>query len=241
MKNIFQKTIPIFIGYDYRERSAANVLIDSLYQNSSVPLSITPLVTSQLIKQGYHNRKKDQKQSTEFSFTRFLVPFLMNFEGWAIFMDCDMLCLSDIRELWDQKDDQYSVMCVKHNHQPLSSKKFQGEIQTSYPKKNWSSLMLMNCKKCNSLSIDYINKASGLELHRFNWLKDDNEIGSIKGEGWNRLLCEDINIDDLYNDGKSKLIHWTLGGPWFKEQRNLGGNFSIDWFCARDEAMRLWE
>ena len=241
MKSKGQKFIPIFIGYDFRERAATNVLIDSLYQHSTYPLSITPLVTSQLVKQGYHNRERDEKQSTDFSFTRFLVPFLMNFEGWAIFMDCDMLCFSDIGELWEQRNDKYSLLCVKHNHKPQEGKKFQGEIQSSYPKKNWSSLMLFNCKKCKSLTIDYVNKSSGLDLHRFNWLESNNQIGSIKGDGWNRLLLEDSVTKDFHKDGKSKLVHWTLGGPWFKDQRNKGGTFSTAWFCARDEAMRLWE
>ena len=150
-----QKVIPIFIGYDYRERAATNVLIDSLYQNTSFPISITPLVKKQLLEQSFHNRKRDPKQSTEFSFTRFLVPFLMNYEGWAIFMDCDMLCRSDVYELWQERDEKYSILCVKHDHKPISKNKFQGELQTNYPKKNWSSLMLMNCKKCKELTIEY--------------------------------------------------------------------------------------
>ena len=139
--------IPIFIGYDKRERAATNVLIDSLYKKSSVPLAITPLITENLIKSGLYFRKRDPKQSTDFSFTRFLVPYLMNYEGWAIFMDCDMLCQEDISELWDQRSNNYSIMCYKHNHVPSEKTKFQGETQTSYPKKNWSSLMLFNCSK----------------------------------------------------------------------------------------------
>ena len=167
--------IPIFIGYDYRERVGTNILIDSLYQNSTLPLSITPLVTSQLEKQKIFYRKRDPKQSTEFSFTRFLVPYLMNYEGWAIFMDCDMLCRGDIKDLWNLRDENFSFMCVKHNHKSTKHKKFQGEIQTNYPRKNWSSMMLFNCKKCQKLDINYVNNASGLDLHRFNWLKDDNQ------------------------------------------------------------------
>ncbi len=240
MQNNNQKTIPIFIGYDYRERAATNVLIDSLYQNTSYPLSITTLVKKQLVKQGFHNRERDENQSTDFSFTRFLVPYLMNYEGWAVFMDCDMLCRSDIAELWDQRDEQFSVLCVKHNHKPKEKIKFQGEVQTNYPKKNWSSLMLFNCSKCKNLTIDYVNKASGLDLHRFNWLSSENEIGSISGKGWNHLLCSESG-DYSRDTEEPKLVHWTLGGPWFKDQRNMGGNFSVEWFCARDEAMRLWD
>ena len=183
------QVIPIFIGYDPRERAATNVLIDSLYQFSSVPLAITPLVTPQLEKQGLYRRARDPKQSTAFSFTRFLVPHLMDYSGWAIFMDCDMLCRSDIKGLWDQRDEQYGAMCVQHEHTPDETVKFLGEVQSAYPKKNWSSLMLLNCSRCRTLTPDYVNTASGLELHRFHWLEGDHEIGAIKGDGTIWLMC----------------------------------------------------
>jgi len=231
------KPIPIFIGYDPRERAATNVLIDSLYQNSKLPLCIVPLVTPQLKKQGIFKRDRDPKQSTAFSFTRFLVPYLMNYEGWAIFMDCDMLCKTDICSLWNLKNDKYSLMCVKHDHNPKETKKFLNEIQTNYPKKNWSSLMLFNCKKCKSLSLDYVNNAKGLDLHRFNWLEGDHEIGSIPvSEGWNFL----VGVQDKEKISKPNLIHWTLGGPWFREQRLKGPDWAGEWFSARDEAFKLW-
>ena len=230
--------IPIFIGYDYRERAATNVLIDSLYQNSSVPLAITPLITENLINKKLFWRERDPKQSTDFSFTRFLVPYLMNYEGWAIFLDCDMLCKTDINELWEQRNENFSILCRKHEHIPNEKKKFQGEIQSQYPKKNWSSLMLMDCSKCTKLTLDYVNSASGLDLHRFHWLKDDSEIGSIS-HGWNHLV--DVNEYDFNNENSPNLLHWTLGGPWFKDQRTMGGTLAAEWFSARDESMKLWD
>jgi len=231
------KPISIFIGYDQRERAATNVLIDSLYQNSKLPLSITPLVTSQLENQGIFKREKDPNQSTEFSFTRFLVPYLMNFEDWALFIDCDMLCKTDICKLWSMKNDKFSLMCVKHQHEPKEEIKFQNEKQTAYPKKNWSSLMLFNCKKCKRLSPDYVNNASGLDLHRFKWLDGDHQIGSIPIEkGWNFL----IGVQDREKISNVNLMHWTLGGPWFKEQRLMGSDLAAEWFAARDESFKLW-
>ena len=233
-----QLKIPIFIGYDYRERAATNVLIDSIYQKTSKPVSFTPLVTSQLRNEGLYWRKRDPKQSTDFSFTRFLVPYLMNFEGWAIFMDCDMLCLRDIKELWDMRNDNYSLLCVHHEHETSSKTKFQGEVQTNYPKKNWSSLMLLNCKECKKLTPEFVNNASGLELHRFLWLEGDHKIGALD-VNWNYLAGVDnhqeINNHDIKN------IHWTLGGPWFKHQRLMGGELAAKWFSSRDEAMKLWD
>tara|TARA_B100000242_G_C43055460_1_gene493985 strand:- start:21040 stop:21744 length:705 start_codon:yes stop_codon:yes gene_type:complete len=233
-------SIPIFIGYDYRERAATNVLIDSLYQNSSVPISITPLITSQLVKKGFYFRKKDPKQSTEFSFTRFLVPHLMNYKGWAIFMDCDMLCFEDINKLWEKRDDKYAVMCVKHEHIPSEKTKFQGEIQSQYPKKNWSSLMLFNCEKCKKLTINYVNSATGLELHRFFWLSSEDKIGELD-KSWNFLIGVSDNNDYYENTENLSLVHWTLGGPWFKEQRFMGGRLAANWFASRDNSMKLWD
>ena len=231
--------IPIFIGYDYRERAATNVLIDSLYQNSSAPLSITPLVNSQLIKKKYYFRNRDPKQSTDFSFTRFLVPFLMDFNGWAIFMDCDMLCRNDITKLWNQRDDSKALMCVKHDHIPLENKKFLGEEQTKYQKKNWSSLMMFNCSRCKNLTVDYVNKATGLQLHQFHWLENDSEIGNIEEGLWNYLVDvqEPINFSGKEED--PSLLHWTLGGPWFKGFETASGSFAVEWFRAREESVKL--
>ncbi len=230
------KPISIFIGVDPRERAATNVLIDSLYQHSSLPISITPLLTPQLEKQGLYWRKKDPKQSTAFSFTRFLVPYLMNFEGWAIFMDCDMLCRGDITKLWSLKDEKYGVLCVKHEHNPNEMVKFLGETQSAYPKKNWSSLMLLNCKKCMTLTPEYINEASGLELHRFHWLNSEDEIGAID-DGWNHLV--EVQLPEKSKN--APMLHWTLGGPWFLEQRTMGGILAAEWFAARDNAFKLWD
>jgi hypothetical protein len=229
-------SLPIFIGIDERERAAANVLIDSLIQNSSCLLSIYPLVTSQLKNLGLYYRTRNPRQSTDFSFTRFLVPHLMGYKGWAIFMDCDMLCRGDIANLWAQRDDTFALLCVQHDHQPRESRKFLGEVQSAYPKKNWSSLMLINCSRCAALTPEYVNTASGLELHRFLWLSGDHEIGAIEG-GWNHL----VDVQDPALAEGAPLLHWTLGGPWFREQRTMGGPLAAEWFAARDDAFKLYD
>ena len=228
--------IPIFIGVDPRERAATNVLIDSLTQHSSAPLAITPMLTPQLERQGLYWRERDPKQATAFSFSRFLVPKLMGYQGWAIFMDCDMLARGDIAELWALREEQYAVMCVQHVHEPNESVKFLGEPQTPYPKKNWSSLMLLNCSRCTALTPEYINTASGLELHRFHWLAGDHEIGAVPG-GWNHLVA----VQDPARAEGAPLLHWTLGGPWFREQRTMGAGLAAEWFAALDDAFRLWD
>jgi lipopolysaccharide biosynthesis glycosyltransferase len=232
------RPIPIFIGFDPRERAATNVLIDSLYQHSRHPLAIAPIVSSQLA--GVFQRERDPRQSTAFSFTRFLVPWLMGYQGWAIFMDCDMLCRGDISELWALRDDRYALLCVQHNHVPRETEKFLGEVQSAYPKKNWSSLMLLNCARCAALTPDYVNTASGLELHRFHWLEGDHLIGALP-DRWNHLVDVQPAPLDSATDGGPTLLHWTLGGPWFREQRTMGGPLAAEWFSARDDALRLWD
>jgi len=152
----------VFIGYDPHERAAVNVLADSLVQHSSLPLAITPIVARQL--KGVLTRPRQPNQSTEFSFSRFLVPWLMDYQGWAIFMDCDMLARGDIAELWALRDEQFAVQCVQHDHVPGETVKFLGAEQTRYARKNWSSLMLFNCSRCTALTPDYVNSASGLQL-----------------------------------------------------------------------------
>jgi lipopolysaccharide biosynthesis glycosyltransferase len=164
----------------------------------------------------------------------------MGYQGWAIFMDCDMLCRGDISELWALREDRYAVLCVQHDHRPNESAKFLGEVQSAYPKKNWSSLMLLNCARCTALTPDYVNTASGLQLHRFDWLDGDHQIGALP-DRWNHLVDVQPAPRQPAAEGGPTLLHWTLGGPWFREQRTMGGPLAAEWFSARDDALRLWD
>jgi len=203
--------IRVFIGYDSRESVAMHVLSHSIHKRASQPVSITPIMLSQL--QGVFNREKHPLQSTEFSFSRFLTPYLCDYQGWAIFMDCDMLVEDDINELWEMRDERFAVQVVKHNHVPEEDRKFLNQPQTKYEKKNWSSVILFNNAKCQALTPDYVNTASGLELHQFKWLKSDDDIGEIP-ERWNHLVDYNPPIDNAAN------LHFTKGGPYFEEYRD---------------------
>ena len=200
--------IKVFIGYDAREAAAFSVLSYSIHARSSRPVSITPLILTEL--KGVLTRERHPMQSTDFSFSRFLTPYLSDYDGWSIFMDCDMLVLDDIVRLYEMRDDRYAVMVVKHDHVPKESTKFLGEPQTPYQKKNWSSMMLFNNSRCRALTPEYVNTASGLELHQFKWLSDDGQIGAIPGY-WNHLVGYDPPRKDV------SLVHHTLGGPYFNE------------------------
>ncbi len=221
--------IRVFIGFDTVEAVAYNVLAHSIQARASQPVSITPLMLTQL--SGVMTRERHELQSTDFSFSRFLVPYLCDFEGWALFMDCDMLVLDDMAELWKLRDENYAVQVVKHDHVPKEETKFLGQTQSKYEKKNWSSVMLFNNAKCKALTPDFVNTGTGLELHRFQWLGSDEEIGEIPHR-WNHLVGYDEKVptDQVSN------LHYTIGGPYFDDYRDT--DYADEWFRERDAMLR---
>jgi lipopolysaccharide biosynthesis glycosyltransferase len=205
----------VFVGYDPREDIAYQVCKHSILSKQP-DADVRPLKQSELRQAGWYTRPVDSLGTTEFTFTRFLVPELAGFNGWAVFMDCDMILTTDIKELFDQADDKYAVMCVKHDYKIKNSIKMDGQKQTIYPRKNWSSVMLFNCGHSSNkvLTQDLVNEKelNGAYFHRFSWLKDE-EIGELD-HTWNYLV-------GVYDDIETpKLIHYTEGGPWFENYRN---------------------
>lgn len=217
------EVIRVFIGFDPRETVACNVLAHSIQARASQPVAIAPLALSQL--RGVLTRERHPLQSTDFSFSRFLTPFLSGYGGWSVFMDCDMLMLEDIAKLMALRDERYAVMVVKHNHVPRESRKFLGEPQSKYEKKNWSSVMLFNNARCRALTRDYVNSASGLELHQFKWLADDALIGALPAR-WNHLVGYDAPRAD------AALVHYTLGGPYFEAFADC--EYAAEWRRERE-------
>jgi hypothetical protein len=241
MRRPHYESLRIFIGFDSKEPEAYHVLSHSIITRASCPVSITPLVQAQLRTSGAYTRERGATESTEFSMTRFLVPYLCGYAGKAVFMDCDMLCLSDIAGLWDEierqmdwnpvsrpKADKALLVC-QHDYTPREATKFLGQVQTVYPRKNWSSLMVFNNPRCRALSPEYVNSASGLELHRFQWLKDE-QIGSLPIE-WNWLVGDYERNDD------ARILHYTLGGPWFDASRDC--DHAELWHDERDRMRGL--
>ncbi len=220
--------INVYIGFDPRETVAFHVLSHSIQARASKPVSITPLALSQL-KQ-LHARERHPLQSTDFSLSRFLTPYLSGFSGWSVFMDCDMLMLEDITNLHALRDERYAVMVVKHQHVPREQRKFLDEPQTAYEKKNWSSVMLFNNAQCRALTPEYVNAASGLELHRFEWLASEDLIGALPGR-WNHLVGYDAPRSD------PALVHFTLGGPYFSEYRDC--EYAEEWRRERDAMLHV--
>jgi lipopolysaccharide biosynthesis glycosyltransferase len=206
----------VFVGYDSREDIVYRVCKYSILKHNCL-VNVIPIVQKELRSEGLYYRGMDVLSSTEFSLTRFLVPHLSNYRGWSLFCDCDFVWLEDIQNLFDLCDNKYAVMVVKHNYKPKSSIKMDGKIQTTYPRKNWSSMILWNCNHSSNkkLTIETINTCDPSYLHQFKWLKND-EIGEVPVE-WNWLVG--------WNTGSiPKAIHYTEGGPWFDNYKDCEYN-----------------
>lgn len=229
----------IYMGWDQREHLAYEVAEDTLRRRSSVPLSITPLRLRELETHDLSTRRYDRGAgllfdlesqaycATEFANTRFLVPKLA-LHGWTLFCDSDIVALADIAELFDLADRRFAVMCVKHPAQGIRGAieittladpgpvglKMDGRVQTYYARKNWSSVMLLNCDHIawGRLSLKAANVRPGRDLHAFYWLEDD-EIGELP-PAWNWL----VNVNAMPR--VPKLAHFTLGGPWLPGWRS---------------------
>jgi hypothetical protein len=211
--------IRVFIGYDSNETVAYHVLAHSILRHASVPVSITPLVLRQLPM----NRERTPTQSTEFSFSRFLVPWLCHWESKAIFMDCDMLMRADIKELWESPMSA-AVSVVQHDYKPRPEDKFLGQRQSIYEKKNWSSVMVFDNEQCRLLQPELVNVADGLYLHQFKWAA---AVGKLD-PAWNHLVSEYPPNPD------AKLVHFTIGTPCFAKYADC--EYAQEW---RDEKTRM--
>lgn len=207
----------VYIGSDSREQSAYRVTLRSLLRHSSIPLEVTPLDSERLAHSGLLRRVTDRRgqiydlqsnapASTDFHASRFLTPILAQ-NGFCLFIDCDMLFMADVAELFALADPSKAVMVVKHHNGHEAGLKMDGQQQVLYPRKNWSSCMLFNADHPANrrLTLQDVNERPGRDLHAFFWLHDD-EIGELPAE-WNVL----IGIHELPE--KPKLVHYTLGTP----------------------------
>lgn len=203
----------------------AHTLAHTLQSRSSMPISFCFINRTQL--KGVFTRKRGDLESTDFSFSRFLVPYLCNYKGWAVFSDNDMIVQDDPAKLWARRDDDYSVLVTKKKHNPPEGTKFLGQKQTPYEKKNWSAVMLFNCAKCTALTPDVVNTESGMYLHQFKWLEGDHQIGDLP-QGWNFLVDYD-NPEET----STELLHYTEGAPCLPGYENTA--FKDEWKLAYKE------
>ena len=230
--------LPVYIGWDSREDDAWQVARSSLLKHASCAVHIQPLMERELrfaglyrrhweAKDGHkHDRLDGKPFSTEFSFTRFLVPALCQWRGWALFADCDFLFRADVARLLECADDRYAVMVCKQRYEPKSDVKMDGQSQQRYFRKNWSSFLLFNCAHPSNLmlSVDAVNREHGSWLHGFGWLPD-GQIGSLP-PAWNWI--------EGTSEGEPLAVHYTQGGPWFRNYRHV--KYADEWLA---EARRI--
>ena len=214
MEKAMSNKLKVFIGWDSREDIAYEVCKYSILKHNP-DVEIHPIKQYVMRQEKLYSRGDDKKGSTEFTLTRFLVPYLSNYEGYSLFMDCDMILTDDITKILDEADLSKTLNCVQHNYdiigRHMKDFKMDGKVQHSYPRKNWSSVMLFNNEKCRTLDLDAINYAEPKWLHRMEWVEDE-EITGLHHR-WNYLA-------GYYYDNDYKIIHYTDGGPWFKEYHN---------------------
>ena len=208
----------IFMGWDPRETLAYDVAANSILSRTKSDTHITPLKLSELKEIVYRPIKwrgtqmwctiSESPQTTEFSISRFAVPFLT--KGWAVFCDCDIVCYEDIQKLFDLRDEKYAVQVVKHVHESGADIHMVDQAMTYYKRKNWSSVILWNCDHPGNknLTLEALNTWPGRDLHAFKWLKDE-EIGELPNE-WNYL----VDVNEPRDFSEIKLAHFTMGGPW---------------------------
>lgn len=207
--------IPVYVGFDPREEAGTHVFNSSLINRATSPVSIIPLHLD-LFFSFYGAGHRDGTNA--FIYTRFLIPFLQDFRGWAVFVDgADMLMRADISELWALRDDYKAVQVVKHDYKTKHPRKYVGTKMEArnddYPRKNWSSVMLINCGhfRWRQMTPENITKMTGPELHRFSWIPDDL-IGALPAE-WNWL-------DEFGPNASAKIVHWTCGTPAFEHYKD---------------------
>ena len=199
--------IRVFIGYDDSEPAAYHTCVDSLIQHSSEPLQITPLALNNMAP---FYRETHTDGSNAFIYSRFLVPYMCGFNGFALYLDGDMVVTTDIGQLWDARNHYCAAQVVKHDdYKTKAQTKYLGNKNEDYPRKNWSSVILWNAGHYahRRLTPETIARMTGAELHRFTWIPEDR-LGSLNPK-WNHLISEHESDDDAY------LYHYTLGLPAF--------------------------
>ena len=223
MGDKMRQPLTVYVGWDPRETDAYQVAVSSISRQAGPDVTVHPIVRNQMLAMGFYWRPQSVRDgrlwddisqapmATEFALTRFLIPFLGCQTQWALFVDADVMAMDDVAKITDEADPRFALMCVKHNHRVEDgTRKMDGQVQTAYGRKNWSSVMLWNLEHPahKRLTLEYINAARGLDLHQFAWLRDE-EIGGVD-QKWNYLVGHsEKSIDPA-------IVHFTDGVPSMK-------------------------
>jgi hypothetical protein len=220
------ETLRIFIGHDPKEPVCFHVCAESIIRHASMPVQITPLALGNF-RHFYNEGHRDG--SNDFIYTRYLIPYLCDWHGMAVYLDGDMLLRSDICELLALATGTAGVWVVKHDYRTKYPVKYLGARNDDYPRKNWSSVVLWRCGFFPNrvLTPSFVMRQTGAYLHRFAWLKD-SQIGELPPE-WNHLTME------YEPNPKAKLYHYTVGAPCFPQYSEQEG--AAEWFATLKESL----
>lgn len=222
--------IRLFVGHDDREAVAFDVFVHSVMKHTTEPVAVTPLAL-RMFDKFYWEEHTDG--SNAFIYSRFLVPYLCDYSGYAIFADGDMLCREDLAKLWDLRDPNKAVQVVKHDYMTKHPTKYLGAKNDIYPRKNWSSVIIWNCGHPDNawLTPSNIAGAKGSFLHRFSWV-NDSQIGELPSD-WNWLVTEYPKLDS------ASLVHFTLGAPCFAGYDTC--DYADEWYAGLREILTVPE
>jgi len=227
-----QTPLEIVIGFTPEEVPAFYACMNSILNNTQSVCRFTPLYLPSLTNAGLYWRK--DKGATDFSFSRFLAPYLAGYRGKVLFMDCDMVVKGDIQEVFDALPLDKCVAVVKHQWTPKDGIKFGGLAkQNSYPKKLWSAFMVFNCSssRVKALTPKAVNEMSGADLHQFAWTHE-NRIAEL-GEEWQWIPGHSESRVPIE---QAKNIHYTEEAPWWPNYPDRGSPEERVWL---DEQIKL--
>ena len=201
----------LYFGHDERAEAGTTVFVRSVIAHARQPLSLTPITRMAI---------GDQPEgSNAFTFRRFLVPWMQQWEGWALFADgSDMLSRGDVTDILALADHRMAVQVVKHDYQTKHPRKYRGTAMEAdnrdYARKQWASVMLLNCGHFawRKLTPEYVARADAMHLLQLQFVPDDR-IGSLPPE-WNWLA------DEHGANPAAKLLHFTAGIPAFTEHQD---------------------
>jgi lipopolysaccharide biosynthesis glycosyltransferase len=220
--------VRVFIGSGEASLLERKTLIYSLRKNSKRPLEIW-------VMNGTHNAierndappflaplslEMKYRNVTEFSLYRYLIPQMCDYQGRAIYLDSDMICLGDIGELFETPMDDVDFRAVKE-----------------YGNSMWAtSVMLFNCGRCR-FELETI--FDEIDAGRYSY----SDFSRFAGHFLQQRPYAIAELDPVWNefdrfDSNTKLIHYTdlsrqpwkfpnhpFGELWhqyFKEARDSG-------------------
>ncbi|OTG67351.1 glycosyl transferase [Acinetobacter silvestris] len=200
-----EEVIKIFIGCDPNNCDLEQMMVldYSIHKHTQHPIEIvwmqlshdpaSPWYTNQETGQGWHTTK----WATPFSGFRWAIPEHCNFKGRAIYMDADVVILSDIAELWSHPIDDQAIVIAKGG-------------------KNSARLCtcLWDCEKAKQYLLQLNELQSNPDSHKnmMQLLKDQPHLVQPYQDSYNCIDGEGLAADQI------KILHYSDMGTQFSHK-----------------------